>query len=105
MSKTPANDLIIVNAKVATLDRENPQAQAVAIRDGKFAKVAKGIPPAQARKVVDGKDRLAFPGVVDPHMHCDLFATLIEDAEQLGFPTHPHLSAHVFGRHRVIGPL
>jgi hypothetical protein len=27
-------DTIIVNAKITTLDRENPQAEAVAIRDG-----------------------------------------------------------------------
>jgi len=32
-------DLILVNAKVTTLDRENPEAQAVAIRDGKFLTV------------------------------------------------------------------
>ena len=35
----PRNDLIIVNAKITTLDRQNPQAEAVAIRDGKFLTV------------------------------------------------------------------
>ena len=32
-------DTIIVNAKVTTLDRSNPVAEAVAIRDGKFLAV------------------------------------------------------------------
>lgn len=32
-------DTIIVNARITTLDRENPQAEAVAIRDGKFLTV------------------------------------------------------------------
>jgi hypothetical protein len=32
-------DLIIVNAKVTTLDKGNPVAEAVAIRDGKFLSV------------------------------------------------------------------
>jgi predicted amidohydrolase YtcJ len=32
-------DLIITNAKVSTLDRENPEAEAIAIRDGKFLAV------------------------------------------------------------------
>ena len=32
-------DLILTNAKVTTLDRENPQAEAVAIRGGKFLAV------------------------------------------------------------------
>ena len=34
-------DLIIVNAKVTTLDRANPVAEAVAIRDGKFLSVGR----------------------------------------------------------------
>lgn len=32
-------DLIIVNARITTLDRQNPSAEAVAIRDGKFLAV------------------------------------------------------------------
>ena len=32
----PVKDLIIVNAKVTTLDRQNPVADAIAIRDGRF---------------------------------------------------------------------
>ena len=34
-----STDLILVNAKVTTLDRANPEAEAVAIRDGKFLAV------------------------------------------------------------------
>ncbi len=46
-------DLILVNAKVTTLDRENPEAQAIAIRDGKFLCVAPSrgsAPPRPARR-------------------------------------------------------
>ncbi len=35
----PEKDLIIVNAKVTTLDKQNPSAEAVAIRDGRFLAV------------------------------------------------------------------
>jgi hypothetical protein len=34
----------------------------------------------------------------------NLFAPGIVDADQPGFMTDPNLAAHVFGRHRVIGP-
>jgi predicted amidohydrolase YtcJ len=66
-------DLIIVNAKVTTLDRENPVAQAVAIRNGKFLAVgseqavrAAAGPDAQ---VIDAGGRRLIPGLIDSHIH------------------------------------
>ena len=38
------------------------------------------IDPAAARQVVDGRRRLAFPGVIDAHMHTGIYAPLAEDA-------------------------
>ncbi len=34
-------DLVLINAKVTTLDRANPVAEAVAIRDGRFLAVGR----------------------------------------------------------------
>jgi predicted amidohydrolase YtcJ len=69
----PEKDLIIVNASVTTLDRENPQAQAVAIRGGKFLAVgseqevrAAAAPDAA---VIDAKSRRLIPGLIDSHIH------------------------------------
>jgi len=66
-------DLILTNAKVTTLDRSNPQAQAVAIRDGRFLAVgseaevrAAAAPDAT---VIDAKGRRVIPGLIDSHMH------------------------------------
>jgi predicted amidohydrolase YtcJ len=70
--KKPMTDLVLVNAKVTTLDRENPEAQAVAIRDGKFLAVGSeqevraAAPEAQ---VIDAKGRRVIPGLIDSHMH------------------------------------
>ena len=36
--------------------------------------------PARAKAVHDGKGRLAFPGVVDAHMHSGIYSPLAEDA-------------------------
>src|SRR5256885_6436335 len=35
-SVTSAGDLILFNGKITTLDRQNPEAEALAIRDGRF---------------------------------------------------------------------
>ncbi len=65
-------DTIIVNAKVTTLDRQNPQAQAIAIRSGTFlavgseAEVRAAAPTAQ---VIDAGGRRVIPGLIDSHMH------------------------------------
>ncbi|WP_296594888.1 amidohydrolase [Phenylobacterium sp.] len=66
-------DLILTNAKVTTLDRSNPQAQAVVIRDGKFLAVgseaevrAAAAPDAT---VIDARGRRVIPGLIDSHMH------------------------------------
>ncbi|PXA97662.1 amidohydrolase [Nostoc sp. 3335mG] len=66
-------DLIIVNAKVTTLDRANPVADAVAIRGGKFlavgpeAEVRAAVRPGATR--IDARGRRLIPGLIDSHIH------------------------------------
>ncbi|MCL9982942.1 MAG: amidohydrolase [Erythrobacter sp.] len=65
-------DIIIVNAKITTLDRENPVAQAVAIRDGRFLMVGSEQEvraAAPKATVIDAGGRRLIPGLIDSHMH------------------------------------
>jgi predicted amidohydrolase YtcJ len=65
-------DLILVNAKVSTLDRENPEAEAIAIRDGTFLAVGSEQEvraAAPQAKVIDAKGRRIIPGLIDSHTH------------------------------------
>ena len=68
-----STDLILVNAKVTTLDRANPEAEAVAIRDGRFLAVGseKDVRAAAAPNaiVIDAARRRLIPGLIDSHMH------------------------------------
>src|SRR5713101_8142230 len=66
-------DVILHHGKVTTLDRSNPTATAVAIRDGRFVRVGAGadvLPLAgSATKVIDLKGRRVLPGLIDNHLH------------------------------------
>ena len=65
-------DLIIVNAKVLTMDAGNPRAEAVAVAGGRI--VAVGGPElaalaGPATKVIDAGGRSLLPGFVESHLH------------------------------------
>jgi allantoinase len=73
-------DLIVKNARIV-----RPQGNAVhegdiGIKGGKFAAVGGNLPAKDASTVYDAKNRLAFPGVVDAHMHAGIYSPLAEDA-------------------------
>ena len=80
MAAAKKYDLLLRNVRVVRPNKASAQKADVAIADGKFAKVAREIATADARKVVDGKGLLALPGLVDPHMHTGIYSPLAEDA-------------------------
>ena len=55
-------DLLIRNVRVVRPKRTSVQRMDIAVKDGKFAKIGKGLKTADAATVVDGRNRLAFPG-------------------------------------------
>ncbi len=66
-------DLVLFNGKVTTLDRQNPEAQAIAIHGDRF--VAAG-PEQEVMRLagagtrrIDLKGRRVIPGLIDSHMH------------------------------------
>ena len=73
-------DLVIKNVRVVRPQGNAVHEADVAIKSGKFAKIAPGISPSQSKQSYDGKGRLAFPGVVDAHMHTGIYSPLVEDA-------------------------
>lgn len=65
--------LILVNGRFHTVDRSNPQAEAVAIADGKFLDVGDAQSVMRHRgedtQVVDLGGRTVIPGLNDSHLH------------------------------------
>jgi allantoinase len=73
-------DLLIKNVRLVRPGAGAVEDADIAIAGQKFSRIGKDLPAAQARTVYDGKGRLAFPGVVDAHMHAGIYSPLQEDA-------------------------
>jgi allantoinase len=73
-------DLLIKNARLVRPRAAQVEEADIAIGAEKFARIGTNLPPSEARSVYDAKGRLAFPGVVDAHMHTGIYSPLAEDA-------------------------
>ena len=71
MSQTP--DLILHRGLFTTLDRGNPHAEAVAIKDGRFTHVGRANEimalAGPATQVIDLQGKRVLPGLIDNHLH------------------------------------
>lgn len=73
-------DLLVKNVRVVRPNKNTVEPLDVAVKDGKFARIAHGIRPEEANEVSDGKNLLGFPGCVDAHMHIGIYRPLAQDA-------------------------
>lgn len=66
-------DLIIINGKVATLDKKNPNAEAVVISENRIAFVGNNKQALKFKsrntQVIDAYGRTVIPGLFDSHLH------------------------------------
>jgi len=73
MTKAPGPDVILHRGLFTTLDRANPTASAVAIKDGKFIAVGHDhdiLPLAGPEtRTIDLKARRVLPSLIDNHLH------------------------------------
>ena len=72
-------DLLIKNVRVVRPNASSVEDADIAITGGKFSHIGPSI-AAEAKTVYDGKGWLAFPGVIDAHMHTGIYSPLEEDA-------------------------
>ncbi|MDP4222446.1 MAG: amidohydrolase [Bacteroidota bacterium] len=84
-------DLIIINGKVLTIDKDNPMAEAVAVKGEKIIAVGSnrkisGFAEKGVTKVIDARGRLVVPGFNDAHVH---FGPLDPDFIELRYTTDP----------------
>ncbi len=90
-NKKEKADLVIINGKVLTIDKDNPMAQAIAIKDEKIIAVSttqkiSGMIDKSSTTVIDAGGRLVIPGFNDAHVH---FGPLDPDYIELRYTTDP----------------
>jgi allantoinase len=73
-------DLVLRNVRPVRSGVSGTSTADVAVRNGRIAAIGPSIDASRAKKVIDGRGRLAFPGAVDAHMHTGIYAPLAEDA-------------------------
>ncbi|HCO93868.1 MAG TPA: hypothetical protein DIU00_07955 [Phycisphaerales bacterium] len=89
----PAADLVIKNAKVVTIDKENPRAAAIAFKGERIIAVTsnEGIEKYIKKgvsRVIDARGRLAVPGFNDAHIH---FSSIDPDYIDFRYITDPNI--------------
>ncbi|MDQ8141270.1 amidohydrolase [Chryseobacterium sp. CFS15] len=66
-------DLIVTNGKITTMDDNNPEVQAVAIKDNKIFQTGTNAQilklKGSATKIIDAKGNRVIPGLFDSHLH------------------------------------
>src|SRR5664279_4299488 len=88
-------DLVIINGKVLTIDKDNPLSEAIAIKGEKIIAVGKtsdisALIEKGYTKVIDANGRLVVPGFNDAHVH---FGPLDPDYVELRYTTNPEVIA------------
>lgn len=101
-------DLILLNARITTIDPTLPQATALAVRDGKFLAVGRDddIRPLAGphSEVIDLGGRCVIPGLVDAHVHFRNFAVGLQQVALMDAATVDEALRRVAARAAVAGP-
>ncbi len=85
-------DLVIINGKILTIDKDNPTAEAIAVRGeeiiavGSTKEINRTID--EGTKVIDAGGRLVIPGFNDAHVH---FGPLDPDYVELRYTVNPEV--------------
>src|SRR5213078_5253812 len=69
LSGQPAYDLLLKGGHVVDPKNKISQTMDVAIAGGKIARVARDIPAAEAKKIVNVAGFYVTPGLIDIHVH------------------------------------
>src|SRR5947208_2756799 len=87
----PAEELVFINGKIHTMDRNNTVVQTVSIKNGRFSTVGGAVPrKGPGIRIIDLRGRTVVPGIIDNHNHVVLmgnrpgYHTPLENAYSIG---------------------
>ncbi len=65
-----AEELVLMNGKIHTMDRNNTVVQTVSIKNGRFSTVGGAVPrKGPGIRIIDLRGRTVVPGIIDNHNH------------------------------------
>jgi allantoinase len=73
-------ELLIKNVRLVRPNTDSVEESDIGVKDGKIVRIGPDLDTNASVEVYDGRNRLAFPGVVDAHMHTGIYSPLQEDA-------------------------
>jgi predicted amidohydrolase YtcJ len=101
-------DLIVVNARVYTVDESRPIVSAFAIRDGRFLFAGSDVEvralAGANTRVVDAHEATIVPGLVDAHAHLRGLGESLRNVPLAGSKSYDEVIARVVERARTMKP-
>ena len=101
-------DLIVINARIYTVDDSRPVVSALAVRDGRIA-FAGSVREAMAlrgagTRVLDLKGRTIIPGMMDAHAHLLALGKSLQTVNLVGTKSYEEVIARVVERTKGVVP-
>jgi predicted amidohydrolase YtcJ len=101
-------DLILVNARVYTVDENRPMVSAFAVKDGRIlfagSEVEVRALAGPATRVIDAAQATVIPGMVDAHAHLLNLGTSLRNVKLAGSKSYDEVIARVVERARTMKP-
>ena len=101
-------DLIIMNAVIHTVDKTQPQADSLAVRDGKFLAVGDEAAVMMHRgpetRLIDLEGRLVLPGLTDAHIHFTMYGLSLNRIDLFEVPSLAELKERLAAKAAVTPP-
>jgi predicted amidohydrolase YtcJ len=102
-------DIVFVNGKILTLDRQFSTAEALAVRDGRIARVGSTAAVRElagaGTRVIDLQGRTVIPGLIDSHLHAIRAAlSFSTEVNWIGVRTLPEALARIREASRAMKP-
>jgi len=84
-AQTSFPDLILINADIQTMDKAEPRAEAVAVKDGRIVQVGRTAEiqalAGKSTRIIHAKGRLVLPGFNDSHAHFMAIGNLLSSID------------------------
>lgn len=90
-------DLVVENARIYTVNPAQPQARALAVKDGRILAVGDSVSShlGPSTRRIDARGRALFPGFIDAHGHMRGLGNLLENEDLRDYRSVAQVAAYV----------